>query len=314
MRSSPPLLLLGLLLMCSAARADDDPRRKQAEPAFLEGLALHDAGREAEALGKFQKAYEIYPSPNALFQIARSEQLLGLPLDALRHYREALQSRLLHPKNLELGKGFVAELEGRLARVVIVGPAATKCRVAGADITLPLAEALDVEPGEIVASCTSGDGKQDGRATAVRGQLVRIELRSPTRSEALASEPPPLAPTRGFWTTRHTVGVALGGIAVVAAGVGGVFVGSREGHVADGKDVLAATAQPCAQPGAPSCAAYDDARSGVKSAETGAVVSFGAAAALGVTALVLILWPEQQREARMRVLPLGRDLSLTGTF
>jgi hypothetical protein len=301
------------LLHAASALADEDPRRKQAEPLFVEGLALHDGGREQEALAKFQRAYEIYPSPNALFQIARSEHLLGRHLDALKHYREALQSRLVHPKNAELGKGFVGELEAKLARVTVVGPAGARCRVGAAELVLPMAEPLDVEPGDVAWSCAVGEARREGRAAAARGGLARIEIQ-PSAPEAAVTEPPPAQPSSSFWTTKRTLGVAAGGLAVIAAGVGGFFLASREGHVSDGEEVLAATPQPCAQPAAPSCAAYDDARDGVKGAETGAIVAFAATGVLAATSAVLILWPDERRAARLRVVPIGSGLSLSGTF
>ena len=127
--------VLGFALLCGAlvlpsgpARAQEDPRKPQAETIFAEGIKLHDAGRNAEALEKYRRAYDVYPSANILFGIARLEQLLGRSLDSLRHYREALESPLLHPKNRELGKEYVAELEKQLGRFDVKAPRARPSR------------------------------------------------------------------------------------------------------------------------------------------------------------------------------------------
>lgn len=309
------LLVVGISLPCSA-RADEDPRKAQAEPVFAEGLKLHDAGREADALAKFEKAYAIYPSPNALFQIARSEHVLGRNVDAVRHYREASRSPLLHPKNVELARGFVAELEAKLARVTLSGPAGANCTLAGVALTLPEPEPLDVEPGDVSVRCAVRGASYEGHGLAQKGQVARIEVtasQSPSASTAI--EPPPAIGDRGFWTTRRTVtGVVGGTLVAVSAAVGGVFLGSREGHVGDGKDVLARTPQPCAEASSGPCRAYDEARDGASRAELGAALSFGAAAALGAATAVLVLWPESRKEARVRVLPTGRELLVIGTF
>src|SRR3954463_11376552 len=47
----------------SAARAQDKDRKARATKLLLEGQKLHDAGEYAEALGRFEKAYALVPSP-----------------------------------------------------------------------------------------------------------------------------------------------------------------------------------------------------------------------------------------------------------
>ncbi len=82
----------------SYGQAPDDPRKAQADALFQEGvLRLHAQDHEAEALDRFRRAATFTPSPAARVSIGQEEQLLGEPLEAIRHYREALKNPLLNP-------------------------------------------------------------------------------------------------------------------------------------------------------------------------------------------------------------------------
>ena len=59
------------LRFCEACVRARDPRKAQAEAVFSDGLKEHDAQHEDPALAKFEEAYNIYPSPNVLFNIGR---------------------------------------------------------------------------------------------------------------------------------------------------------------------------------------------------------------------------------------------------
>lgn len=229
-----------LVVFGTTAFAQEDPRKAQAEPAFQEGLALHDRGREEEALAKFKEAYAVFPSPNVLYQIARSEQLLGRFLLAIRHYREALASPLLHPKNAQLAKGFVAEVERKLARVTITGPSGAKVEIGGATVTLPLERPVDVEPGEVVAYGTHEGMRLHGKAVVREGMTGTIALTTTGArvSPSDTTPPPDVAPTRSFWTTGRIVGVAGGGTLLAGGLVGAIVFNGKAG---DAEDRIAAS-------------------------------------------------------------------------
>ena len=153
----PALVAAALLtFVASSSRADDDPRRKEADVIYNEGLRLHDQHKEAEALEKFQKAFGVYPSPNILFNVARQEQLLDKSLLALRHYREAMKSALLHPTNATLGKQYIAELEARLGRVELGGARWAEGQRGQ--------RAGDHVAGDRADRCGTGDGCSNGQA------------------------------------------------------------------------------------------------------------------------------------------------------
>lgn len=334
--------LASSIVMSAGSAAAQDPRKAQATPIFEEGLRLADKNKHAEALEKFRKAYATYPSPNTLFNVARSEHILGMTLDALRDYREALKNPILSPPLGEQAKKFVGELEKTVGRVMLTGPAGTSVALGGQSYHLPVTEPIDVLPGVVTAKVeTEGAPARDVSATAVAGSVVTLDVSPASVVEGPATtvtsppvvvEPPSEERPRGFWTTQHIVATALTGVAVVGVGAGIGFSLAREGHVSDASDVLARDPSACRVVGSPSCQAYDDAVDGASSAKVGAIVSYavGGAALVGA---IIAWWPRhhekasgasgaaarlgrrsEERGASVRVLPSSNGLWVTGTF
>lgn len=233
-------LAVACVSACPSAHAVDDPRKVQAEPLFQEGLSLHNGDREAEALEKFQKAYAIYPSPNILYYVARTEQLTGRPLDALRHYREALKNPTIHPKNDELARGFIKELEGKEARVVVTGPAGTKVRIRGVEARLPMDGPIDVDPGDVRIAGERDAETYEAEGRALAGTTTTLALK-PVASAAAASSAqlpfagsgertiePPRADGPTDLTPRNVTVIATGVAGVALGVVGFVFLGKTE--------------------------------------------------------------------------------------
>ncbi|CAN5800328.1 hypothetical protein BH11MYX4_BH11MYX4_23130 [soil metagenome] len=276
---------------------------------YNEGLRLHDQHKEAEALEKFQKAFGVYPSPNILFNVARQEQLLDKSLLALRHYREAMKSALLHPTNATLGKQYIAELEARLGRVELVGPAGLKVSVANApEITLPVTEPIDVEPGTVVATGKLGEARYDGSLVAQAGRVNRLELKTstssaPARATDPAVEPPPVSPST-TWGTGQYVGVAMWAGAAIAAGVGVGF--TLAANSASEKVVTARAASPdadwaCGGSASADCMTRRDAYDSRVRDTNIAVGSFiGAGALLLGGTLAFFAWPSASSSGNNR--------------
>jgi hypothetical protein len=325
-----PMFLASMLIAIGAARAhaQEDPRKSQAEPTFQEAVKLHEQKRYSEAIERFQKAYVIYPSPNTLVNIAREEQLLGRNLDALRHYREALKMPLLSPKSAVIAKQYVSELEPKLARVEVKGPPGTTLMLDGHPSVLPLDAPLDVEPGSVALEGRYGDAHYEGRAVAIAGRSVALEMTpvstAPTvnASRATTDDPRPITPPpsvedeHSFWTTPHTIALALGAVALVGAGAGIGFFAAREGHVDDQQRIASTNPNACADVESASCRDFHDAANGKSAAETGEWVCFGVASAFAIGAFAVWLgWPGQpSTKARAAVAPTGRGLSIAGTF
>jgi hypothetical protein len=324
------------LLLVPATSHADDPRKEQAAPFFEQGRKLAEKGQNADSLEQFKKAFAIYPSPNTQFNIARQEQLVGKRVAALRDYRGAVANPILLPQFGELARRYIAELEGSLGHVKVVGREGTKITVAGEEHTLPLADPLDVEPGNVTIAA-SVDGRAITKSAAVSpGQTITVSLdgaSEPAGAHASATgaagtsgaagasgsepftPPPDAPPSEGFWTTRHTIGVALAGLAVAGAGVGVGFLFAREGHVSDENDIASSNPLACSDPASAPCRDFKSAQDGASTAQTLSIVSFVVAGALAVGSVILF-WPSGQSTATAtsRVLANGRGGSFVTTF
>lgn len=310
-------------LISGSAVGQEDPRKGQSTPIFEEGLKLADRGKNAEALAKFRESYAVYPSPNTLFNIGRTEHLLGKPVEALRDYREAVKNPILNPQMVERGKKYIAELEKVVGRVEVTGPGGQFVVVNGVEYILPLKAPLDVEAGRVVVK---GEGIER-TADVGAGELVKVDVSPETSESAPASSSkaqgtpaplvePPREREEGFWTTRHTLGVVSAGLAVAGAALGTGLLLAREGHVSDAEDAVRANPGLCTVPSSAACTSYEDSKSSANAAGTGALISYIAAGAFGVGAVVL-LWPSGESKSttgQVRVTPFGTGLSFSGSF
>ncbi|CAN5925518.1 hypothetical protein BH11MYX4_BH11MYX4_67510 [soil metagenome] len=325
-RLSSVSVLVAMLALSRASSAQDDPKKTQAEGIFQEGLKLHDANRDADALVKYRQAYAVYPTPNILFAIARVEQLLGQSVLAITHLREALKNPQLHPRNQELGKGYLKELESKLARVILVGPAGLRVTVAGKEHVLPHDAMVDVEPGPVDARAELGGSRYAGRADTLAGSEVILELKNVHSTGGAAPpivppvvpppEQPPPANGEPSNATRNVVSGALVAVGVVGLTVGVVFLAKAEGQISDAVDFRGSVpGGPCASRALPSCDRYASMLEDVKSSRdvgTVALVGGGIFLAAGIT--TFLVWPKHTATAWVRPIFMGNAAGLSGHF
>lgn len=299
-------------LPANAQETRDDPRRDEATRLFQEGYRLSNKNMLAEALEKYEKSYAVYPSPNALLNIARNEQLLGRRLKAIRHFREAIRSPLLPSGGVEYGKKYIAELEPSFAQLDLTGPTGLVVSLGNEEVKLPLPEPLDIEPAQQVAATGVLYGQRyEGSGKAVAGRVVTIEMRRPGERVEL-----PRKAEKSYWTGEHITGVTLGGLAIVAAGVGIGFALAHGGRISDGQSV-ASDPYACRDLTSAGCQSYHRAVDSAKSTKTGEIVSFVAAGALAVGAVVLLVpWQTRKEGSQVtaRVIPTGQGILLDGAF
>ena len=292
----------------SKVEQDQDPQREQANALFQEGLRLRDAHNDAEAYDKLKQAYALFPSPNVLFFMARTEHGLGFRLAALRHYREALANPRFPKANVAFTQACIAELEPSFGRVLVKGPEGTTVAIDGHAFRLPMSEAFDVGPIAFTVMGRRGDETYEARVTPVVGGVTTVEL--VRMGEPLVA----VEASEGDLTGRQVVGLAAGCLGGVALSVG---VGFLALHVSDASDANAITKRDsavCADASSYMCKEWKSTRDSAKRALWVSGISFGAAAALGVTAGIL-LWPKKETaRATARVIPTGQGLLLEGTF
>ena len=307
------------LSTASVARADEDPHRKEAEALLKEGIALHEANKEEDALASYERADAVYPTANILFARASAEQILGRTMVALRHYREALKSRTLHPKNVERGKEYVGELEGKICRLDVKAPAGAMVKVDGAAFTA--GEPLDLEPSEHVVDATLADKHAHQTISCSRGQMLVLQVAfdGTTSAPTIVTDPPREERGSTLLTTRNVVGGAAAVLGVAAAVLGVVFLADSNGKVDDARSYNGSfPGGACAGGfvgGNARCSEYDRLSDDASSSRTASQVALGVAGALAVTSVaVFTLWPARKRGADVKAGFAPGGVQLMGRF
>lgn len=289
------------ILASRAASAGEDPRKGQAEASFQEAIRLHDDGLHEEALTYFERAYSIYPSPNTRINIAREEQLLGRYLDALRHYREALRTSLLHPDAVPSVKRRIHEIEQQLGRVVVSGPKGLVVKFGDREHVLPLSEALEVEPGVVTLEGAYGATRYHGTSEARPGETVTVEM--------VAEGPPAASLPEPTHRVRDLVTGSVLGLGIVGLATGTVLALKAEGQIGDARRM--GSTNPCAQRALSSCQRYDAMLHEIETTRDAARVSFAIGGGLvAISAAGFVLWPN----AKIRPILMGRAIGLGGEF
>ena len=281
--------------------AQGDPRQAQAQALFDEGVKLHNADHEQEALVKFVKANGLFPTPNALFWIAREEQLTGKPLEALRHYREALKNPLATASTIELGKRYIAELEPRFAKVAVRGPAGATLIVGEKQLRLPIDEPVDVEPGTIALRAERDGLEYAASGAAEAGKTLVLEL----RSSAPLTAPPHEEPRSSIgWLLP--VGLGVGALAGLGVGLG--FASAHKSSVDDANAIKGGPSgtNVCADASSAACVARQDKLSTASTQGTLSTASYivGGVFAAGAIASALILYLPRSSSSSVAVAPI----------
>jgi len=186
-----------------------------AEPLVREGIALRSASHDAEALEKFQRAYEIAKTPRIEAQIGMAEQALGRWVDAEAHLAHALAVPVdtWINKNRSTLQTALAAIRSHIGRLEILGkPPGAEIRIEGEVVgRLPLVEPLHLPVGK-----TNIEVRAPGYFTVTR--TVTIETEKPTRETVVMRKeqttgPDPSGPGPG----PAASGAGAGGPAVAAS-------------------------------------------------------------------------------------------------
>jgi hypothetical protein len=213
------------------ARADDaDP-----DLLIMRGLDLRRAGKSADALALFRRAYEVAPSARTLGQMGLVESSLQLWADAEAH----LCASLATPNDawVHRNRQFLDRARDRtkehMGELVITGPPGTRVslgeKVIGA---LPLAAPVRLVEGDVAISATSDGYKpfsldlsiRGGARAAVSIVLERMDLaaRNP-ESQAFVSTVPPERHWR-LWTATT---LAVAGAGALTWGIAWIALDGR---------------------------------------------------------------------------------------
>ena len=219
-----------------AARAQQFPP----DPDIDQGLVLRQQQRDAEALVRFQRAWERTHSPRSSGLMGFAEIALGRWVDADTHLREALA----HPADawVTLSRG---TLDAALQRVAgEVGALEVLGGVPGAEVVfhgavvgrLPM-----LQPVTVLAETTTLEVRAAGHApfrrnvTVSAGRVTRetVTLAPETAAHGGTPDAPPASNASGALRVAGITGAALGGVALVGGVVAWVLRENAAGQYND---------------------------------------------------------------------------------
>ena len=181
-----------VIALCAARALAQSPpvdpdaiAREAARTLMREGNERLDRGQYLDALDRFERAHQLFPSPKLLFNIAQTLNELGRPLDALDHYERFVHdtTQADAPDLWRIAHEQIFRLQGAIARVEV------QTNVADAHVTVdgrpvgvtPLDAPLRLLPGaHAIVLVKAGYERQVVELTLQPGDLAsrRVTLRS----------------------------------------------------------------------------------------------------------------------------------------
>jgi hypothetical protein len=174
------------------AQVESEPEKERARALLREGNAKLDQGLYLDALGRFEQAYAIFPSPKIHFNIAQTLNELGRPLEALDHYERFVRElpEAQSPEQWRLAHEQIFKLQGAIATVEI------QCNVVDAQVTVdgqpagltPLARSIRLMPGpHALVIAKAGHERQVIESAFKAGDAVTQRIKLVTEEEAAAT-------------------------------------------------------------------------------------------------------------------------------
>jgi hypothetical protein len=353
-----PLVGLSLLLASPAAAqggaaavappSAPATAKAAAQESYLRGNQLfnqaeqkHDRTLYEAAYLQFSQAFAVFPDDRILWNLIVSETKTERYVDALRHLRayDKRQHVANEPRHAQhaVFAALFEQASKATGHLVIEAPVAAPLRLDGTDIgSAPLADPVDVQPGAHKLEAALGGGKVlSASASPAAGEVVHVALtEDPPLASTSLQAPVPVGPSTpspdrdvppgaGFFTTRNTIALGLGVVAVGALALGTGFEvasGNDQGTAKQLGAQLPNGGNVCT-PGStvPQCAQLRDANSSAASHQNAATAFFITGGVAGVAAVgVLLLWPSHS-DARAgmlspMILPSTGGLQWLGTF
>jgi hypothetical protein len=310
-------LALAAILWCSSAHADD------ADAMIERGIQLREQGKDEEALGLFQRAFQTSPSPRAKAQIALAEQALGRWLSAEKDLGAALASAsdgwiAKHKTALD---GALATIQSHLGDLVLIGGVGgADVRVDGTKVaTLPASAPVRLDVGTHTLEISAAGYYPISQPVTIRSDAparVSLDMHARTADDpppVTAHDPPPVThrvdappPDTNTGKGQRIAGIVVAASAVVPLVIAFAGIGARGSEVGaynsdptcPGKEVAMKPAQ---------CQSHIDAAG---TWETVTIVGFVAAGVLAVAGgVILFTAPSGKTVASLHPSPNGLVLT-----
>jgi len=244
---------LALALVAGTASAQRSTNAAGAEALYEEARALMKQGDFAQACPKFKHSYDLDPGGGALLNLAECYEKQGKFASAWSTFKEALvvAQRDGRSERVAYAKKHLAVVEPKLSKITI--QVADGANEPGLAITLDDIELGDaawgvgipVDPGTHRVVATAPNKLRFERGIEISSASATIEVpklaaapqvKAAPRLIDTDTEKKPVADENGGGSGRHTAGYVIGGVGVVALGVGGYFGLSAISKWSDRKD------------------------------------------------------------------------------
>jgi tetratricopeptide (TPR) repeat protein len=216
------------LIASAAALASPKARAEESSSTlFAEGQRLMEKGDFAAACPKFEKALSINAGVGTKFNLGECYEKTGRLASALALFRdvEDITRQAGQADRSTAAKQRADALEPRVPTVVVRAPWAASAPAA--KITLDgraLARGELDKPIRVDFGAHEAVAELEGRQSRAKATIDKEGVSTPLALESPApAPPPPPPPPESSWSTQRTIGLVVGGVGVVAAGVGGVL-------------------------------------------------------------------------------------------
>lgn len=288
------------------ARAQDDSG--EARSQYQQGTQAFQQKRYSEAALHFEAAAALRPNSVTLYTAGLAWDNASRPERAADAYARALDVGGLDTKQAGLARDRVAQLEKTLGTLAVTAPDGWKVQLdTFTEVVVPAR--LHGSPGVHALSIRAPGRPIERRDVSLdAGKITNLDLKDepkiPVKTDPDPPKPPPPVeppkpppPRASYWITRRIAGVAV-------TGVGGAFLVS--GIVLGANANGAGTAYDAK----PTRESYDHA----SSLQTWTNVAFISSALFVAGGLALILWPDKDSEAEVRIGASPNGAMFSGSF
>ena len=311
MRRHARTLVAGLaLLIPSAAMAQEPPvvdSAAEARQQYTQGTQAFQAKRYEEAALHFEAAASFRTNAVALYTAALAWDLATRPERAADAYGRALAVGGLEPKQGNLAKDRVAQLEKTLGTVVVTAPEGWRVQLDTFTEVLAPARLHGATGVRSLSIRAPGKPIERRDVNLEASKISNLELKEepkvvpkvdpePVKPPPIVVPPPPRQET--YWITRRVIGVGVAGVGLAALG-SGIILGLQANSAKDAYDV------------GPTRESFDHA----SSLQTWTNVSLVAGGVLIAGGIALVVIPDKDEgQGRMRASLTPGGAVVSGTF
>ncbi len=223
-RQTPPAATPAAAAQPAAQEALVDPTLADARRAYTEGTEHFNAGRYAEALASFERAFAMRSNPVVLKPIAECHERLGNVPQAIAALERYLRELPTAPDHAQL-EARLATLQQRPARVSVTStPDGAQITVDGEGRPQRTPSAVDVAPGHHRISATlTGYRATEREIDTAPGAPASVDVTLEREAGGASAVTPPVTTPGRRVSPAVWVATAVAGAAAVAGTVFGVM-------------------------------------------------------------------------------------------